>query len=628
MKKSTILVMLLSVFLWRTPSSLAGGISCESNSSPTLEFIPDYCGTTQNVHVGTPFVFSGNVIDTDLDDMVILSVIGLPVSAVTSPTLPYSGSDFPFSFLWTPTPQDAGITHIITLTAVDLCGAVTTCNLFIYVTCAPTTISCPGTITTTASGPNCSAVVTYVVSASNPSGISNLVSVPPSGSTFPAGKTTVTATATDLCGNDTTCSFDVIVNSPAAVQLTCLDSINVETGTCPVVLGYQVSATGAEPVTIIYDPPPFSSFPIGTTMVTATATDACGSTADCSFPVIVKGPLPPILHCPSDTVVVSNQSGCSAIVNYPLRVDNYSTSSIMTISHYSGATFPLGTTTVTITITDGCGQRDSCSFTVTVVSSVSVEAGPDASTVFGYASTEMVTNTALASGGNGSYTYNWTLSRALKCNQVNTSGDELFTGGSCNNNNCPGTGTATAAAPSCTGSASISATLLADATACVTVTDGSGCSASDCFNIAAVDGRCFTGNSGKKKVKVCHHTNSPVKPWITICLDKPALNAHLARNPDDKVGPCPTVGGRLLPEDEMDGFHLYPNPVNAELTLEFEFEAERTIQVFNALGALILEKSLIEKQIQLDMSALPKGMYLISVKGADHTMEVKRFVKQ
>src|SRR4030095_156683 len=108
----------------------------------------------------------------------------------------------------------------------------------------------------------------------------------------------------------------------------------------------------------------------------------------------------------------------------------------------------------------------------------------------------------------------------------------LFTGGACANNICPGSGSSTPAAPACSTSAAISATLLADAVAYVTVTDANGCTAIDSVNIFAVDGRCFSGTSGKKKTKLCHHTNSRTNPWIQICVDKGALAAHLSHNPD------------------------------------------------------------------------------------------------
>jgi methionine-rich copper-binding protein CopC len=72
-------------------------------------------------------------------------------------------------------------------------------------------ITCPVVFTADNDPGLCSAVVTYSVSASdNCPGVS-VVSVPPSGSVFPVGVTTVTSTATDAHGNTSQCSFDIEV---------------------------------------------------------------------------------------------------------------------------------------------------------------------------------------------------------------------------------------------------------------------------------------------------------------------------------------------------------------------------------------------------------------------------------
>jgi hypothetical protein len=46
-----------------------------------------------------------------------------------------------------------------------------------------------------------------------------LFAVPPSGSFFPRGTTTVTCTATDEAGNQTMCSFPVVVALPPRVRV-------------------------------------------------------------------------------------------------------------------------------------------------------------------------------------------------------------------------------------------------------------------------------------------------------------------------------------------------------------------------------------------------------------------------
>src|SRR5207244_1385063 len=75
-------------------------------------------------------------------------------------------------------------------------------------------LSYPFQVTATATSAS-GAVVNFGVSASDSlSGVSGAVTVSPlvSGSTFPAGTTHETVTATDVAGNTSTASFDVIVS--------------------------------------------------------------------------------------------------------------------------------------------------------------------------------------------------------------------------------------------------------------------------------------------------------------------------------------------------------------------------------------------------------------------------------
>ena len=74
------------------------------------------------------------------------------------------------------------------------------------------------------------------------------------------------------------------------------------------------------------------------------------------------------ITCPADmTVVTANPGDMSVVVNYPppTIVDSSCAVSVVA-SKPSGSSFPLGTTTVTITATDAANQSVSCSFKVTV----------------------------------------------------------------------------------------------------------------------------------------------------------------------------------------------------------------------------------------------------------------------
>jgi hypothetical protein len=152
----------------------------------------------------------------------------------------------------------------------------------------PLTVNCSSDITVTATSPT-GAVVTFASSASGgcdpaPTVVCN----PPSGTTFPIGPTTVTCTASNVCGQTAECSFTVTV-VPPPITLTCSSNLTVATTSAAgAVVTYTSSASGGcAPVTVNCNPPSGSTFSIGTTPVTCTASDGCGQTTNCGFTVTV-----------------------------------------------------------------------------------------------------------------------------------------------------------------------------------------------------------------------------------------------------------------------------------------------------------------------------------------------------
>lgn len=118
-----------------------------------------------------------------------------------------------------------------TYRATDNAGNSETCTQLITVNdqTAPV-ISCPSNITATATG-SCSTAVNFTVTATdNCSGTVTITSIPASGSVFPLGVTTVTSTATDACGNESTCSFTVTVTDG---QLPLINAKPVDLSVCP-----------------------------------------------------------------------------------------------------------------------------------------------------------------------------------------------------------------------------------------------------------------------------------------------------------------------------------------------------------------------------------------------------------
>jgi hypothetical protein len=148
-------------------------------------------------------------------NMVVECTGGLtPVSYTVTAVDPEDG---PLAVTCVP-PSGSGFrlgTSNVVCTATDGTGNSSSCSFTVTVvdttppTVTPGQYDCPAT---SAAG----AVVNYVASASDPCGIASFDCVPPSGSLFPPGTTTVTCRAVDGSGNSNSCSFTVTVTTGPA----------------------------------------------------------------------------------------------------------------------------------------------------------------------------------------------------------------------------------------------------------------------------------------------------------------------------------------------------------------------------------------------------------------------------
>ena len=284
-----------------------------------------------------------------------------------SPTItstPPSGSTFPLG------------TTTVTVTATDHSGNSTSAHFTIAVqdTTPPVLANVPASQTVEATGPS-GAVVTYA----NPTATDlvdanpTITSTPPSGSTFPLGSTTVTVMATDHSGNSTSAHFTIAVQDTTPPVLANVPANLTVTATGPagaVVTYPRATATDlvdANP-TITSTPPSGSTFPLGSTTVTVMATDHSGNSTSAQFTINVQDTTPPVItNVPQNqTVEATGPSG--AVITYasPTATDLVDPSPTITSTPPSGSTFPLGTTTVTVTATDHSGNSTSAHFTIAV----------------------------------------------------------------------------------------------------------------------------------------------------------------------------------------------------------------------------------------------------------------------
>ena len=126
--------------------------------------------------------------------------------------------------------------------------------------------------------------------------------------------------------------------------------------------------TGNAGVTVTCAPPSSSLFPIGTTLVTCTATDRRGNSSSATFTVTVADRIGPAVSGLANVTVQAPNAG-GAIVTYgtPTATDQIDGVRPVTCVPASGSVFPIGQTTVTCSATDNSNNRSQTTFVVNVL---------------------------------------------------------------------------------------------------------------------------------------------------------------------------------------------------------------------------------------------------------------------
>jgi hypothetical protein len=291
--------------------------------------------------------------------------------APTVSSSPVSGATFPLG------------TTTVTVTAADSASNVSTATFTVTVqdTTAPVISGTPANITIEATGPG-GAPVSYVPPTANDlvDGPVTVSTTNASGSTFPVGTTTVTFTATDARMNSSTTTFQVTVTDATAPVISGVPANVVLEATSPAGAAYTYAmptatdiVDGTRPVSTSH--PSGSTFPFAApgptvTSVTFSASDLATplNTAGASFTVTVQDTTAPVLSGVPANITAEATGASGATVTYAAASasDAADASPTITYSHASGATFPIGTTTVTVTATDDTGNAATATFTVSV----------------------------------------------------------------------------------------------------------------------------------------------------------------------------------------------------------------------------------------------------------------------
>jgi hypothetical protein len=194
---------------------------------------------------------------------------------------------------------------------------------------------------------------------------------PPSGSHFVVGPTTVTCTARDAAGNQSSGTVTVTVTlvdtTPPVVTVPegpTLEAIGADGAP------FTFTATAVDnvdgPLTPTCTPASGAMFPLGPTTVTCSATDSHANTGSASFIVTVQDTTAPELIVPPQVTATATTNEGATVTFTVTASDLVDGVVLPACTPASGALFPIGTTTVTCTAADSRANAATATFPVIV----------------------------------------------------------------------------------------------------------------------------------------------------------------------------------------------------------------------------------------------------------------------
>ncbi len=371
---------------------IAPGLDCVMS---TIEFIdnpPFYVGLAfQGNPVMTNFAADTFTIDSAGPDIMCPAPAMIDCSESTDPMINMalgmatatdacSGVD-DISFTDSDAPGNCAGNHVITRTwtATDECGNTSMCMQTITVTdTTGPAIMCPMPASIDCTVPPTPANTGMATAMDDCSGVMSITfsdSPPPAGDCANDGITR-TWTATDNCGNTSTCTQVITVTDDTGPTIMCPanTSIDCSESTDPSNTGSATAmddCSGVMSITSSDSDAPGNCAGNHVITRTWTATDNCGNSNSCDQTITVTDTTPPMITCPMDMTVecdgAGNMTALADFLEAASASDDCSGVTIMSdftsLSDDCGAT---GSALVTWTATDGCGQSSMCSATFTI----------------------------------------------------------------------------------------------------------------------------------------------------------------------------------------------------------------------------------------------------------------------
>jgi hypothetical protein len=120
-------------------------------------------------------------------------------------------------------------------------------------------------------------------------------------------------------------------------------------------------------------------------------------------------------------------------------------------------------------------------------------------------------------------------------------------------------------------------------------------------------------------LSICTYLNSP-NGTISIHDNAPGCNSQ-----EEVEAACLTTVEKI---ETRNGITIIPNPSNDKITITSSaLTGIIQLSIFNVNGEKVIEKQLTDKETQLDISALPRGVYFVRVQN-ETMVEVGKMVKE
>ena len=268
--------------------------------------------------------------------------------------------------------------HLETATVTDVNGNSSTAYVIITVSdnIAPTVVTQSATLYLNSMGMATLDTADVISSATDNCGISSMSLSNTSFGCTDIGTNQVTLNVTDGSNNTASSVVSVTVLDTITPTITMADTVTVyANATCGASATWAVLADDNCSYTISSNYASGSTFNIGYHNVITTVTDPSGNAASTTTVIEVLDTLAPVWTSSSFVnSIVPNTASCGSFVTWiaPVAFDLCSSVSV-TASATNGASFGLGTHTVTFTATDAAGNSNTQSITFTVVDDIAPE---------------------------------------------------------------------------------------------------------------------------------------------------------------------------------------------------------------------------------------------------------------